>query len=59
MTEQTKTFNETVQRAVELFRAQPAGKRDLLKAAMIANEEAGDVWNVSGVQNAAYKIIYA
>jgi hypothetical protein len=49
-------FNETVQRAVELYKLQAT--KNLLAAASKACEEAGEQWNVTAVQSAAYKIIF-
>jgi hypothetical protein len=50
-------FHDTVQRAIEIYKAQV--KKNLCFAASDANDEAGGEWNVSAVQTAAHKIIFA
>ena len=49
-------FHETVQRAVEIYKAQ--AQKDLFAACMLANDEAGGEWNVSGVQTQAFKVLF-
>lgn len=52
-------FHTAVARALEIYAAQPAGKKDLCWAASLANQESGDTLNTTAVQTAAYKILYA
>jgi hypothetical protein len=50
------TFNQTVQRALEIYRSQTS--KDLLDAAILASDEAGGEWSPIGVQTAAYRVLY-
>ena len=53
----SKSFEETVRRSVELYRAQ--GSVELMRAVEAANEEAKNWWNPLALRSAACKLIFA